>query len=83
MKFYLNNKEKFELYDGLVSTPSRWMEILMPDIYNAILEQIKKISKEIVDKISISKINKKSYSSYNIFKNNIGNSEKLYILKRY
>ncbi|HCJ31905.1 MAG TPA: hypothetical protein DHV70_03350 [Firmicutes bacterium] len=79
----LNNKEKFELYDGLVSTPSRWMEILMPDIYNAILEQIKKISKEIVDKISISKINKKSYSSYNLFKNNIGNSEKLYILQRY
>lgn len=53
----LNNKEKFELYDGLVSTPSRWMEVLMPDIYNVILEQIKKISKEIVDKISISKIN--------------------------
>lgn len=55
----------------------------MPDIYNVILEQIKKISKEIVDKISISKINKKSYSSYNLFKNNIGNSEKLYILQRY
>ena len=80
----LNKKEKFELYDGLVATPSRWLEILMPEIYGVVLEQMKKLSKQFVDKISKAKINKKSYSSYKLFKKgNINNNEKLYILYRY
>lgn len=65
----LNKKEKFELYDGLVATPSRWLEILMPDIYSVVLEQMKELSKQFIDKISEAKINKKSYSSYKLLKN--------------
>lgn len=80
----LNKKENFELYDGLVATPSRWLEILMPDIYSVVLEQTKELSKHIIDKISKAKINKKSYSSYKLFKRvNINNNEKIYILHRY
>lgn len=80
----LNKKENFELYDGLVATPSRWLEILMPDIYVKILEEMKELSKCFINKISESKINKKSYSSYKLFKKgNINNNEKLYILHRY
>ena len=80
----LNKKENFELYDGLVATPSRWLEILMPDIYVKILEEMKELSKCFINKISESKINKKSYSSYKLFKkSNINNNEKLYILHRY
>lgn len=80
----LKKKEKFELYDGLVATPSRWLEILMPDIYSVVLEQIKELSKQFINKISEAKINKKSYSSYKLFKKgNINNNEKLYILHRY
>ena len=75
----LNKKEKFELYDGLVATPSRWLEI-----YSVVLEQMKELSKQFIDKISEAKINKKSYSSYKLFKKcNINNNEKLYILHRY
>lgn len=80
----LNKKENFELYDGLVATPSRWLEILMPDIYVKILEEMKALSKCFINKITESKINKKSYSSYKLFKKgNINNNEKLYILHRY
>lgn len=80
----LNKKENFELYDGLVATPSRWLEILMPDIYVKILEEMKELSKCFINKITESKINKKSYSSYKLFKKgNINNNEKLYILHRY
>ena len=64
----LNKKENFELYDGLVATPSRWLEILMPDIYVKILEEMKELSKCFINKITESKINKKSYSSYKLFK---------------
>ena len=80
----LNRKENFELYDGLVATPSRWLEILMPDIYVKILEEMKALSKCFINKITESKINKRSYSSYKLFKKgNITNNEKLYILHRY
>lgn len=79
-----NNKDKFELFDGVVSTPLRWVEILMPEIYERLKEILQEISGKYIDKINNSTINKKSYSSYKLFKNiHINYDEKLYILQRY
>ena len=96
---YLNNKnlldinfrnweyskeEKFELIDGIVATPLRWIEILMPDIYDIIKEKLKDISNMYVERISKTNINRKSYSTYKLFsKSKINKEEKLYILQRY
>lgn len=80
----LDKEENFELYDGLVATPAKWVETLMPDIYHLLIEKMKVLSNNYIKKISNSKINKKSYSSYKLFKNShINDTEKLYILQRY
>lgn len=79
-----NKEENFELIDGIVATPLRWIEILMPDIYDIIKEKLKDISNMYVERISKANINRKSYSTYKLFsKNKINNEEKLYILQRY
>lgn len=79
-----NKEGNFELLDGIVATPSRWIEILMPDIF----EQIKKALSELTDihlkRINSLNIEKKSYSSCKFFiKSKITSNEKLYILQRY
>lgn len=80
----LNKEENFELLDGIVSTPIRWIEILMPGIYDVLKETLKSLSNKYINKISNSKINKKTYSSFKLFrKSAISESEKLYILQRY
>lgn len=80
----LNKKENFELLDGIVSTPIRWIEILMPEIYDALKEALKSLSGKYINKISNSKINKKTYSSFKLFRKSvISESGKLYILQRY
>lgn len=79
-----NKKEEFELLDGVVSTPIRWIEILMSDIYIYIEKIFEEMSKKYIKKIETYNINKKSYSTYKLFKNNkLNNDEKLYILQRY
>ena len=80
----LNKKENFELLDGIVATPIRWIEILMPDIYSDIENIFAELSQKYIKKISNYNINKKSYSTYKIFKNSkLNKDEKLYILQRY
>lgn len=79
-----SKEEKFELIDGIVATPLRWIEILMPDIYDIIKEKLKDISNMYVERISKTNINRKSYSTYKLFsKSKINKEEKLYILQRY
>lgn len=81
-----NNKESnFELTDGIVATPLKWVEVLIPtELYS----QIKVALKDIIDKNleCINKVNikRKSYSSFKLFSNSkINNNDKLYILQRY
>lgn len=79
-----NKEEYFELLDGIVATPFRWIEILLPGLF----EEIEKILKDLIDKylnnIDEFKLEKKPYASSKLFSNpNINDNEKLYILQRY
>lgn len=79
-----DKKENFELIDGLVATPLKWVEILMPDIYDKIKEKLSDISSMHLKRILKRNIIKKSYSSFKLFENSkINNIDKLYILQRY
>lgn len=79
-----NKKEYFELLDGIVATPFRWIEILLPGLFN----QIERILIELIDKylnkIDEFELEKKPYASSRLFSSaNIDNNEKIYILQRY
>jgi len=79
-----NKEENFELYDGIVSTPYRWIEILFPDLFPSIEEALKDIIDDYVLKFSAVGIERKSYSCYRMFRNtNIDDDNKLYILQKY
>lgn len=79
-----NKKEYFELLDGMVATPFRWIEILLPGL----LEKAEKILEDLINKylnnIDKFKLEKKPYASSKLFNNtNINDNEKVYILQRY
>lgn len=79
-----NKKENFELYDGVVATPYRWIEILFPNLFPSIEETFKEIIDDYVLKFSTIGIERKSYSCYRMFRNsNINDDNKLYILQKY
>lgn len=78
-----NKSSNFELLDGIVATPLRWIEIIMPDIYIALKETLQNICNIHINKINTCNIYRKSYSSYKLFNNDINKDDKLYILQRY
>lgn len=79
-----NKKENFELIDGIVATPLKWAQVLMPNIYDKLQEKLNDISNIYKNRICDKKINRKSYSTYKLFyKSKISNEDKLYILQRY
>ncbi len=76
--------EKEDLLNGIVSTPNAWLNHFIPDIYNALITQIKTLAKGYANKISQLNILKKSYSSKKLFnKSSLSTDDKLYILQRY
>ena len=80
----INKKETFELYDGIVATPYRWIEILFPELFQSIEETLKDIIDDIIFKFSLEGIERKSYSCYRMFsKTSIDDDNKLYILQKY
>lgn len=80
---YDKEKEN-KLLECVISTPNAWMDDIMPDLYVAMLEMMKKQMKLHIVQISGFQILKKSYSSYRLFSNSeISNDNKLYILQRY
>lgn len=79
-----NKEENFELYDGIVATPYRWIEILFPDLFPSIEATLKDIIDDYVLRFSTAGIERKSYSCYRMFRNsNISDDDKLYILQKY
>lgn len=79
-----NKEENFELYDGIVATPYRWIEILFPDLFPSIEATLKDIIDDYLLKFSTAGIERKSYSCYRMFRNsNIKDDDKLYILQKY
>ena len=79
-----SKEENFNLLDGTVSTPNVWMEKLMPEIYDQMIELLKDLSKKYINQISNSEIKKRSYSTFKLFaRTKIDAENKLYILQRY
>lgn len=79
-----NKKENFELYDGIVATPYRWIEILFPELFPNVEETLKDIIDDYILRFSLSGIERKSYSCYRMFSNtSIDDDNKLYILQKY
>lgn len=79
-----NKEEKSKLLECVISTPNAWMERLMPDLYETMLEMLKEQTKIHINRVSNCSIDKKSYSSYKLFsKATLSSDDKLYILQRY
>ncbi len=79
-----NKEDNFELYDGIVATPYRWIEILFPDLFPTVEEALKDIIDDYVLRFSSSNIERKSYSCYRMFgKTDTNDNDKLYILQKY
>lgn len=79
-----SKEENFNLLDGTVSTPNVWMEKLMPEIYDQMIELLKDLSKKYINQISNSEIKKRSYSTFKLFaRTKIDAENKLYVLQRY
>ena len=79
-----NKKEYFELLDGSVATPLRWLEILMPEIYPLMKKAMQPYYEKYIFEISKWNINNKIYSTHKLFaKSKLSNDEKVYILNRF
>ena len=79
-----NKEENSKLLECVISTPNAWMERLMPELYETMLEMMKEQMEIHVNRVSSCSIDKKSYSSYKLFsKAALSSDDKLYILQRY
>ncbi len=77
-------EENQHLIECIVSTPNAWVDKLVPEIYEAVLELMKGQTEKIINKLSKVQITKKSYSSHKLYINSSLNSnEKIYLLQRY
>ncbi len=76
-------EENKSLLNGIVITPEKWMEYLMPDLYPVILKELEPIFKQTIERINKLNIEDKSYSTYKLFsKSSLGLDDKYYILQR-
>lgn len=79
-----NKEEYFELLDGIVATPFRWIEIFLPGLFEEIEETLVDLIDKYLNNIDEFKLEKKPYASSKLFRGaNINNNEKVYILQRY
>lgn len=79
----VSKEENQDLLNGIVRTPEKWMEYLLPELYPIILKELEPISKQITEQITKLKIEKKSYSTYKLFsKSPLSLDDKYYILQR-
>ena len=75
-------KEKFDLYNGLILSPRRWIKNFYPQL-NPIFEEIRKpYVYEFTKRFSEKEIVYKSYSTNKLFTNELSKNEKIYILQR-
>jgi len=80
---WLNRKkENFELYNGIILSPRRWIKNFHPQL-NEIFEELRKpYVDEFIKRFDKKETTYKSYSSKKIFNNDLSNDEKIYILQR-
>lgn len=75
-------KEKFDLYNGLILSPRRWIKNFYPQL-NPIFEEIRKpYVYEFTKRFNEKEIVYKSYSTNKLFTNELSKNEKIYILQR-
>jgi len=81
----LYNTENFDLIDGVVASPPKWVEILMTkDFIEDFNKQTKLLTEYYAFLFKSEKIERKTYSSWSLLKNSkIMNDDKIYILQRY
>lgn len=76
------NKENFELYNGIVLSPRRWIKNFHPQL-NDIFEELRKpCIEKFINRLKSKQITQKTYSTKKIFDNNLSSDEKIYILQR-
>lgn len=76
-------KEKFDLFGGLVLSPRRWIKNCYPQFDNYFEEIRKYYVDEFIKKFNYINIKYKSYSTHRLFhKSKITNNEKTYVLQR-
>ena len=76
------SKENFDLYNGIILSPRRWIKNLFPQL-NDMFEEIRKTYvDEFVKRFGKKTITFKSYSSKKLFDNNLSKDEKIYIMQR-
>lgn len=76
------NKENYNLYNGIILSPRRWIKNFHPQL-NDMFEEIRKpYVDEFVKKFNKKNITFKSYSSKKLFDNKLSKNEKIYIMQR-
>lgn len=76
------NKENFDLFNGIVLSPRRWIKNFHPQL-NDIFEELRKpYVDDFIKRFDKKNIIYKSYSTKKLFNNNLSNDEKIYILQR-
>lgn len=76
------NKDDFDLYNGIVLSPRRWIKNFYPQL-NDMFEEIRKpYVDEFVRRFSEINVTFKSYSSNKLFDNSLSKDEKIYIMQR-
>ena len=76
------NKDNFELYNGIVLSPRRWIKNFHPQLNDFFEELRKPYVDEFIKGFSEKQITYKSYSTKKLFDNNLTYDEKIYILQR-
>ena len=76
------NKDDFDLYNGIVLSPRRWIKNFHPQL-NDMFEKIRKpYVDEFARRFSEKNVTFKSYSSNKLFDNSLSKNEKIYIMQR-
>lgn len=76
------SKENFDLYNGIVLSPRRWIKNFHPQLNNIFEELRKPCIEEFINRLKSKEITQKTYSTKKLFDNNLSNDEKTYILQR-
>lgn len=80
--WFNKNKDDFDLYNGIVLSPRRWIKNFYPQL-NDMFEEIRKpYVDEFVRRFSEKNVIFKSYSSNRLFDNSLSKDEKIYIMQR-
>lgn len=76
------NKSNFDLYNGVVLSPRRWIKNFYPQLNDRFEEIRKTYVDEFVRRFSEKNVTFKSYVSNNLFDNSLSKNEKIYIMQR-